>query len=360
MSEAKCPQCGSFLTYEPGTTNLRCPFCSAEVPIEQPDVAAEERDFLQLLHTLEIDSELEEVLHHRCSGCGAEIVFPPNVTAARCPYCTNPIVTEQRQSKKAIKPRYLLPFSAVAKEINDLFKGWIESLWLAPNDLKRLAETDKGVTGIYVPYWTFDADTTTAYSGLRGEIYMEPENYVVVRDGKEFVETRMVPRTRWTPAQGVVSLAFDDLLVMASTSLSPEYAQLLEPWDLENLSAYDSRYLSGFLAESYQVGLREGFDLARARMETGIRSAVAAQIGGDAQQVHSMRTAYDNITCKHILLPVWISAYRYRGKLYQFLVNARTREIQGERPWSTIKIVLTVLAGTLVAFGLAYFLGEFP
>jgi len=346
------------MTYEPGTTHLKCPYCGAEVLIERPETVVEEMDYIQHLARMEAQSEVEAAPQHRCSGCGAQISFPPDVTADRCPYCTSPIVLDQKQSKKAIKPRYLLPFKAAAKEINTLFAGWVRSLWLAPGDLKRLAKTGKGVTGIYVPYWTYDAQTSAEYTGLRGDTYMEPEEVMTVQDGKRVIQTLMVPKIRWTPASGFVNVSFDDVLVMASKSLSPAYAQMLEPWDLQNLTEYDEGYLRGFLAESYQVGPREGFEKARARMHDEIMVAIAADIGGDSQQIHSVKTAYDDISFKHLLLPVWISAYKYRGTLYRFLVNARTREIQGERPWSTIKIVLAVIGAAFALFCLSYFWGD--
>ena len=36
--------------------------------------------------------------------------------------------------------------------------------------------------GIYVPYWTFDADTKSSYRGERGTVYYETKT--VMRDGK--------------------------------------------------------------------------------------------------------------------------------------------------------------------------------
>lgn len=356
MSQAKCPNCGGFVTYEPATAHLKCPYCGTEVPIERSETVVEEWDFIQHLEKIESESEVEEAPRHRCSGCGAQISFPPDVTADVCPYCTSPIVPDRKQSRTAIRPRYLLPFNAAAKDINALFAEWIGSLWFAPGDLKRLAKTGEGIKGIYVPYWTYDARTDSEYTGLRGDTYMEAEEVVTVQDGKRVIQTVMVPKIRWTPVGGNVRVNFDDVLVMASRSLPPEHAQMLEPWDLENLTEYDIRYLTGFLAESYQVDLREGFEKARARMNDEIMAAVAGDIGGDAQQVHSLKSAYDDITFKHLLLPVWISAYKYRGTLYRFLVNARTREIQGDRPWSTIKIVLTALGATLVALCISYLL----
>ena len=151
---------------------------------------------------------------------------------------------------------------------------------------------------------------------------------------------------------------FDDILVLASRSLPPKQADALEPWDLKNLVPYGDEYLSGFLAESYTVSLEEGFRKAQGIMETAIRAAACRDIGGDHQRIHSVRTWYQNITFKHILLPIWISAYRFKEKVYRFLVNGRSGEVQGERPWSWVKILLAVLGGLVVAAGALVLIGN--
>ncbi len=103
------------------------------------------------------------------------------------------------------------------------------------------------------------------------------------------------------------------------------------------------------MAESYQIDLVEGFDLAQRIMEEHIRAAIRRDIGGDHQRILTMQTQYDNITFKHVLLPIWLCAYLYQGRTYRFLVNGRTGEVQGERPWSLVKISLLVLALAIVA-----------
>jgi hypothetical protein len=157
-------------------------------------------------------------------------------------------------------------------------------------------------------------------------------------------------RIRWRPASGVVGRAFDDTLVVGSRSIPRPLAEALEPWDLHGLVAYDDEYLSGFMAERYQVDVREGWTRARQRMELVIRSDVERDIGGDHQRIHTLDTTHRDITFKHVLLPMWICSYRYRGEIYRFLVNARTGEVQGQRPWSAVKIGLAVALGLIVAF----------
>ncbi|MBN2581884.1 MAG: hypothetical protein JXL80_02375, partial [Planctomycetes bacterium] len=287
-----------------------------------------------------------------CSTCGAEVTFEPNVSGDLCPFCGSSVVVGGG-STRTIKPRSLLPFYVTREQATTAFQGWLDGLWFAPGDLKRMARTDGRLAGVYVPYWTYDTNTTSFYRGERGEDYWETEHYTAFENGKHVSKTRQVRKTRWYPASGTVWNRFNDVLVLASRSLPPKYIERLEPWDLQHLAPYADEYLSGFRTETYQVGLEQGFEIAKDEMDGHIRSSICRDIGGDHQQIHSVRTRYDNITFKHILLPVWINAYRYRERVCRFLVNARTGEVQGERPWSAAKIVLTVLASLAAAAALA-------
>lgn len=352
VKQMKCPECGGMLAYEPGSTHMKCPYCAAEFPIEQRLTEIRELDYYATVSRLEEESATEEAYLMKCTGCGAEIKLGSNVTSGSCPYCATPFVVDQAVSKKALKPRYILPFHVGAKRTTELFRNWLNSLWFAPGSLKKLAREDSGLSGIYVPYRTFDAATSTTYSGERGDYYYEEETVEVERGGEMVSETRRVRKIDWTWVWGEVYVNFDDMLILATQSLRRDYARALEPWDLNNLVEYDERYLSGFLSESYQIGPTEGFDRARELMADHITSAIEADIGGDRQRIYSAETAYHDVTFKHILLPVWINSYRYAKKVYTFLVNARTGEVQGERPWSWIKIALLVLGLLAAAYGI--------
>jgi hypothetical protein len=140
------------------------------------------------------------------------------------------------------------------------------------------------------------------------------------------------------------------MLVVGSSSLPRDLAEELEPWDLDNLVSYADEYLPGFIAERYQIDLRQGWSRATERMDEVIRGDVRRDIGGDHQRIHTLSTTHDDVTYKHVLMPMWICSYRYKEKVYRFLVNARTGEVQGQRPWSWVKIGLTVLVVAAVAF----------
>ncbi len=346
-----CAQCGAKLAFEPGAQALQCPYCGHENPIEAGAQPVEELDFQLALRELEQSSATREATVIRCDACAAQVERPPNVTALRCPFCGSNLVI-RGGSTRHIRPQSLLPFKITRAQAQDAFRNWLRRLWFAPSALKNFAAAEQGLQGVYTPYWTYDCETQTRYSGQRGDDYYETQTFTSIVNGKQVVQTRKVRKTRWTPVRGTVSNSFDDLLVLASQSLPAKFARKLAPWDLENLTPYQDEYLSGFQAESYTIDLPSGFETARELMQPEIEATIRGDIGGDHQRIEARDTRYFDIRFKHLLLPVWLSAYRYRERVFRFLVNARTGEVQGERPWSAAKIaalVLSVLAGVGLA-----------
>ena len=348
----KCSNCAGKMSFQPGADAQKCPYCGFENPIPKSEEDIEELDFKTYLAECPDSREIVEQLTVNCPECGAEVTTEPNVSAQQCAFCGSDIIATA-QSTKHIKPKSLLPFRITRKEGKTSFSKWLSSLWFAPNALKKMARQEGKLNGVYVPYWTYDSDTKSYYTGQRGEHYWVTEHYTTHVNGKTQHKTRRVRKTRWYSASGTVWAAFDDVLVLASNSLPRKYTEKLEPWDLDNLVPYKDEYLTGFKAESYQVDLADGFAYGVQIMDKHIRVLVKRDIGGDEQRIHSVKTQHDNVTFKHILLPIWISAYRYKNKVYRFLVNARTGEVQGERPWSFIKIALAVVAGLAAAGAVA-------
>jgi DNA-directed RNA polymerase subunit RPC12/RpoP len=345
-----CTQCGAKVEFAPGTDSLRCPYCGTETAIPASDETIEERDFFAAAAAEPgQETETEEVSSVQCASCAALVEPPASAQAFPCPYCGSSIVAAAK-SQRLIKPQALLPFRIDRQRATDLFRKWIKKLWFAPDSLKELARLEGRLQGLYAPYWTFDADTVSRYTGQRGDNYTVTRTRTVRRDGKTVRETYQDIEIRWHPVRGRVARDFDDMLVVGSESLPRSLAEALEPWDLTNLVPYAQEYLSGFLAERYRVDVRRAWLRAQERMEVVIRRDIARDIGGDHQRIHSLDTDHSDITFKHVLLPMWICSYRYREKIYRFLVNARTGEVQGQRPWSWIKITLTVLAVAVVLF----------
>lgn len=285
----------------------------------------------------------------QCPNCAAQVEFDDTVHAAECPFCATPVVTDTGMHRH-IKPRGVLPFRVDEPAARAAMNDWLGALWFAPNGLRDYARKGRRMQGIYVPYWTYDADTKSRYTGERGTVYYETQT--VIRNGKR--ERVQVAKVRWRRVSGQVARFFDDVLVLASRTLPKRYTDALEPWDLSDLEPYSPEYLAGFRAEGYQVELGEGFAEARGIMDNVIARDVRFDIGGDRQRIHSIDTAVSDVTFKHVLLPVWLAAYKYRGETYRFVVNGRNGKVQGERPWSAIKIAIAVVLGLLVAGAVGY------
>lgn len=352
QSEFPCSRCGAKLHFAPGTTHLKCPYCTTEneIPVaaseatgddETPGTmpAIQELDFQAQLNDQETACPTVERVEVTCQSCNAHVQMPDNVSSMKCPYCSTPIVATGK-SVKVLKPRSLLPFGIDDKKAREVLRSWLAGRWFAPSSLKSSARVDAGVKGVYVPYWTYDSRVTTAYTGQRGEHY-----YVTVRSGNQ---TQRERRTRWYSASGTVRNNFDDVLVAATTSIASERLYELEPWDLNALVPYQDQFLSGFSGETYSVSLGDGFVIAKQRMEPEIMNTIRRDIGGDDQRISGTRSSYDAVTFKHILLPVWLLAYRFNGKAFQITVNARTGEVHGDRPYSAWKIAMAVMAGLIV------------
>lgn len=338
-----CKQCGAKLQYEPGTRVLKCPYCSAENEIALAEEAASELDFESALARLEGDAPAEKIDTVQCDGCRAVLTLAPNITSLACPFCGTNIVNQGRTAH-LVKPNAVLPFEVKRDTATESFRKWIKSRWFAPSKLKSQSMLDATLKGIYLPSWTYDCDTNTRYTGQRGDAYYVTVTVMV--NGKP--QSRQERRIRWTPVSGQVFVHFDDVLVLASPTLPPPLAEKLEPWDLKKCLPYTDDFLAGFTAECYQTDLKQGFGIAQQKMAPEIDQAIREDIGGDEQRISGKSPRYSRITFKHVLLPVWVSAYRFGGRVFQFLVNARTGEVQGERPYSAIKIALAVIAGLIV------------
>lgn len=352
-----CEECGARVEFQPGTTVLACSFCGHENAIPESDADVVELDYEAHLALSATEEATDDFTSVKCHACAAEVDKPANVTALACPFCGSNIVAEA-VSRRRIKPQSVLPFHVQRNVALKSFEKWLDGLWFAPSDLCKHARSEGRLNGVYLPYWTYDSEADSDYRGQRGDHYYETEFFTVHVNGKAEQRTRQVRRTRWSPASGRVWNSFDDVLVAATHSLPSKHLDALEPWDLQNLVPYADDYLSGFRSERYTVDLPRGFDAARKIMDVKIRATIRRDIGGDEQRISGVETRHREVSFKHVLLPVWISAYRYRGKVYRFFVNARTGEVRGERPWSAGKIAAAVVLGLLVVGVIIFFISQ--
>ncbi|WP_219470541.1 hypothetical protein [Nonomuraea rhizosphaerae] len=329
-----CGGCGASVAFAPGTTVLRCPYCGFEQPVAAPARAVREHSYDAFL----AKPRVRAVAPHQfaCPGCHART--ESDAISKLCQFCGTALVADTTGDAQ-IAPEAVLPFALDRGRARESLRGWVRSRWFAPNRLKKVSEAES-LKSTYLPHWTYDAGTTSDYSGQRGEHYWVTETYT--ENGQ--TKTRQVRRTRWYSAHGTVSRDFDDVLVGATRQVDRERLDKLEPWPLKSAVAFHPHYVTGHHSLRYDTEPQSGLEEAKGRMAKVIDGDVRRDIGGDEQRVHDVRTHYTNVTFKLMLLPVWIGCYLFGGKTFQVLINGVSGEVHGDRPYSAVKITLTVLA----------------
>ncbi|MEU4362702.1 hypothetical protein [Promicromonospora sp. NPDC023987] len=337
-----CEQCGASVEFAAGTGTLTCPYCGHA---QQVTAVGEvrEHDFASLAATPRAAAPATH--EYQCGTCGA--LTTSGHLSQKCGFCGSPMVAEV-EALGLVEPEAVLPFGVDRPSMQSALQKWVRSRWFAPSALKKVVSAEQA-HGVYLPHWTFDAQTRSAYTGQRGEHYWVTETYTTTdSEGRSQTQTRQVQKTRWYPASGTVARAFDDVLVAGTGRVMPEHLAKLSPWPLEQAAQYQPDYLAGYETLRYDVEPEAGLDVAKQKMAPVIENDCERDIGGDVQRVHHVDTGYSEITYKLLLLPVWIATYLYGGKPFQVLVNARTAEVVGERPWSVWKIASAVLVGLLL------------
>lgn len=346
-TDRKCPQCGGTMDFDPATGGLHCPYCDYKEEIkitESSPKKAEEQDFATAEKTGNCDWGVKQKTV-TCKSCGAQSVYDALEVASICPYCGSNQVMEANDVS-TLAPGGVVAFQITAKQAGEAFHNWIKGKWFCPKEAKESAKA-KSFQGVYLPYWTFDADTTTNYTAKYGIERVESSG-----DDTEIV-------TDWYPTSGVYKQFINDQLVSGTTNHEESTMREIEPFDTENNLAYRPEYIAGFGAERYSVGLKEAWEKAKNfimnRLKGLIESKIKDEHHADSTKDLKMTTTYQNITYKYLMLPIWISSFTYKDKVYQFMVNGQTGKVGGHSPISALRVAVAVLIG-IAFFALVYWL----
>ena len=341
MSEVYyCKNCGGVMEFDAETQGLKCPNCGTEEKIENNSQAVQEHKLTDYAKRT-IRAEEKKSSTMQCPSCGAIVEVEATSTAKDCPYCGTPFVLAEKQLSNVV-PDGVVPFRVDKKKVGELFRKWMKGRWLAPGELKHLYQQDK-LQGIYIPYWTFDAEASADYHAEGGT-----DHQVEYKDSKG--ERHVRTETRWRPTSGHVSEFFDDVLVHASDRLSDRLISGIEPFDTMNIPAYSPDYLSGYSSEVYTVDLQDAHRTARNEMRRELERQAERDVLSRYDHVRNLRMddRYRKETYKHVLLPVYATAYYYKNKKYTVLINGQSGRIDGEYPKSPAKIVLLILLALMI------------
>jgi len=333
-----CPACGGEAHWSPAKKALICAYCGTESPYELQDSGEiVEHDLVAALQAIPQSARGWQGTQQRavkCQHCQAISVFSGAQQGRACDFCGSSALVPFEETGEIIRPESLLPFDISEPAARDKLRHWYKSRFWAPNNLGGKALTDT-LHGVYLPFWTFDADVSAHYRAEGGTYHQNQKGEREVR---------------WFPVSGQVRQFFDDTLVCGSKGVHPQLVQAIEPFPTtgERLKPYDAGYLSGWTVERYQLDLVAAAQRGRERMGAAIRQMCAQDIRADTHRNLQVQAQFDRQTFKHVLLPVWLVGYRYGSRDYQVVVNGATGQVAGEYPKSWVKIALAVLLGLLL------------
>ncbi len=336
-TDKKCPSCGGVMDFDPKTGGLNCPYCghTEEIPVDGGASKSAEEQALESADKVENCDWGVAKKTVICKACGAESVYDALEISAVCPFCGSNQVMEAAD-QNTMAPGGVVPFQITDKQASDLFKKWIKRRWFCPKLAKESAKA-KNFKGIYLPYWTFDAQTSSQYRGEFGR-----DKVRKTLDGKREIETT------WYPVKGTHSEFFDDELVCGTTNHNQSMLLGIEPYRTEDNKSYKPEYVAGFAAERYSIGIKEAWQIAKDSIKYKLRGNIERKIQkeNNADRVRHLQveSAFSKLTYKYLLLPVWISSYKYKDIVYQFMVNGQTGKVSGKTPISVPKVIITVIA----------------
>jgi len=347
-----CPGCNAQMHFNPKLQQLECDHCGTHVPIDSSTDHIKENSLRQQIQDAGGDPTVTvEQLIYKCNRCGAQAVITTDTATYTCAFCNYEMVNPVAYKTRVIQPSAMVPFKIDRPQSDSIFKTWLgRGIW-APNDLKKFAREDS-LHGIYLPFWTYDAETSSDWTGYGGRYYYTTEVYT---DSSGNKQTRQVQHTEWIYRSGTYNHFFDDILIGGATELSQSEYETIFPFNLDELVNFDAKYISGWEADVYDVTVNDGYEKAEAIMARAIREACEQECRIDTYKDVSIGTTYANQSYKHILLPVWLCTYMYKQAKYSFIINGQTGKIYGKKPVSAVKVVIAVLLALIIIIAIIYF-----
>lgn len=349
VAKTPCPNCGNQLRYAAEKAKLNCSYCNYSEPIDKcnstvKDIALKEF----MLETLQYIPEESGQHQYQCENCGSAFISDKELVNVNCGFCGSKFVNESAYEKKLVKPHGILPFNFSLDGATTIFYDWVKKGWLAPSNLKK-SFYDYDLHGIYIPFWTYNADTETYYYGQRGRIVKRNSSWKI-----NGVEVRN-HKTKWTDVEGEILYSFKDILVVATDHIEQYIVEKILPFQMNEVQSFNTKYLSGWETDLYSIELEDGYDSANRIMDYKIDDMVRKDIGGDDQNIEDVQTLKYNQSFKHILLPVFICSYMYQNQKYHFTVNGQSGKIVGQRPYSKVKVIILLVLFAIIILTVVYF-----
>jgi predicted RNA-binding Zn-ribbon protein involved in translation (DUF1610 family) len=291
--------------------------------------------------------ELDKILSYSCPSCGGEIITDNNTAATTCPYCGNHAIITKKLSG-FLRPDYVIPFQLDKNYAMDALKNFYKNKPLLP---KKFASENKieSIVGIYVPFWLFDCNANAAihYKAARVKFwsdsrydYTKTDTYHVFREG---------------------AIEFEKVPVDGSKKMDYTLMEAIEPYDYKTMTDFASAYLSGYLADRYDVDADSAKPRANERLKRSVEKMFSETVVGYSSCIaENVNIAFSNGSVRYALMPVWMLNTKYGDKIYSFAMNGQTGKFIGNLPISWVKFWLwffcIFISLSLIGFLILFFL----
>ena len=324
----KCTNCGSTMRYDVDKGGLVCEYCGSFKAMPKPEeTSVDEMDFNSAFRDVSTDWGISK-RNVTCDQCGSIMFFDPDQMSSVCPFCGSPIVLSEQEADCGIAPSAMIPFCVSKEDVAKRFYFWNRFAFWSPENF-RTGKVLGNLVGLYVPFWTFDADTSSNFTGEFGYDY----------------EKNDTTYTRWEERSGKLDLFIDDAQVCASKKfVNDKLLNQVARFDASKLVPYTPDALVGFAAEKYTISIDDAWNMARqGSIRNKLEYEATKKVNADRRKKIDMDTAYSNIKFKLILVPVWLTACRYKGKSYNVVASGFDNRGNCRRPVSVPKMILLIL-----------------
>jgi DNA-directed RNA polymerase subunit RPC12/RpoP len=335
-----CAQCGAPAE----ALDKFCPACGAS----RPAAPAAEAKLVQT--------------YFRCKNCGAEVAVDPDQRSYRCAFCDSTYVVEFTPEQTGRQPPdFVIGFSITLPQAQESFRRWLgDNSWFRPRDLAAAQVVDK-LRGVYLPFWAFSMLAQSRWAASIGEYWYRTETYTTTENGRTVTHTRTVQETEWWDLAGRHHGYYSGYLVSGSRGLPQRDAATIQPFHLAALKRYEPYFLAGWSSEEYSTAREQALQSCQQEFQRREQAGVTGFLPGDTSARVQVQTEFSEIHSDLVLLPVYLLSYRYRDKVYRFLLNGQTGKASGEKPLSGWRIGVAVAGGLLAAlaiFLLIHFFGR--
>ncbi len=335
-----CPECGGSMVFNPTEGKLQCEYCDSLFSREEVEkhFAEKEQKIGEKDEKKGWGEDESSMRGYNCSSCGAELITDANTAVIRCPYCGNQTVAPV-QFTGALKPDYVVPFAFTKKQAVAKYKEYYEKRFLLPKDFLVSSQVEE-IQGVYVPFWLFNG-TADAEGEYESYDKHDEGNYEVTKYYKSLRKGR---------------IGFTNVPTDASVRMADDLMDSIEPYTFDKLEEFTTAYLPGFMAEKFDVEIKDDIDRAKKRVETSVKNKLHGTIAHDGFNTKNEVVDIKFNSTGYALLPVWILTTQWNGKKWTFAMNGQTGKFTGDLPVSSLKLtgisVLTFIISLIIFYAI--------